>query len=169
LNGFLFVCTGNICRSPIAASVMRAALIDVGLSERYRVDSAGIHALVGRRADAQAVKVALAYNADIRGHVARLFTHDDFLRYEQIIAMDTSHVDYLRAVMPANYGGTLTLLPSGDGRELQEIADPYGASRREFERAGRLIAQGIGVLVARLIANAGAQRSTRTVGDAPLR
>jgi len=153
----------------MAAGIMRAALVDVGLSERYRVDSAGIHALVGRHADAQAVKVALAYKADIRGHVARLFMHDDFARYDHIVAMDAGHLDYPRAVMPANHGGSLTLLPSGDGRELQEIADPYGASRSEFERAGRLIAQGIAVLVARLIASAGAHGSTRAIGDAPLR
>lgn len=154
----LFVCTGNICRSPLAAGLLRAGLSETGLSSAYTVESAGIHALVGAAPTARAIKVAASYCADIRAHQARAFETVDFQNFELIIAMDSGHLDFLRQVRPASYTGEVTLLAAAGSERKLEIADPYGRSRWAYARAARLIAEGIGVMLAGMLERASAAR-----------
>ena len=164
MSHILFVCTGNICRSPMAAGLLRAGLLEAGLSAACTVESAGIHAVVGAPATARASKVAASYRADISAHAARTFETRDFQRFELIIAMDSGHLDFLRQVRPASYTGEVTLLSAAQGERKLEIADPYGRSSRAYERAARLIAEGVGVILAGMLERASAARLPKLSG-----
>lgn len=155
----LFVCTGNICRSPIAEGIMRVALAESHLDNSWSVDSAGIHAVYGLPPAPLAIKFAARYGADIAALRSRPFGRQDFITADHIFALDLGHLDFLRAVCPAEYLGTISLLPSAAGGGI-DVPDPYGRSRSAFATATRLIATGIGVLLGDLPRWAGA-------GDVP--
>ncbi len=164
MSHILFVCTGNICRSPLAAGMLRAGLMEAGLSQVCMVESAGIHAVVGAAATARAIKVARSYGADISSHEARAFETSDFQRFELIIAMDSGHLDFLRHVRPASYTGEVTLLAAAQSERKLEIADPYGRSMLAYERSARLIAEGVGVILAGMLERASAARWPKLSG-----
>ena len=164
MSHILFVCTGNICRSPMAAGMLRAGLRETGLSSTCTVESAGIHAVVGAPATARAIKVAASYRADISAHQARAFDTQDFQHFELIIAMDSGHLDFLRHLCPANYAGEVALLCGAQGERKLEIADPYGRSRRAYERSAGLIAEGVGVILAGMLERASAARLPQLSG-----
>lgn len=98
----LFVCTGNICRSPTAEGVFRQKVERAGLGNEISVDSAwisGWHA--GESPDARAVVTALDNGVDIRSIRARKFVRDDFKDFDLIIALDSSHLAALEEMRPA--------------------------------------------------------------------
>lgn len=158
MSNILFVCTGNICRSPLAAGLLQSGLREAGHAQAHCVESAGIHAVVDAPPTPNAQKVAASYGVDISAHRARAFDALDFQRFEFIYALDSGHLDFLRHIKPRDYGGELSLLPSGSGMRKLEIADPYGRSRRAYERSARLIAIGVGVILAGLLERASAAR-----------
>ncbi len=158
----LFVCTGNICRSPIAEGILRAALTENHLDAEWSVDSAGIHAVYGLPPAPLAIKAAADYGADIRMLRSRPFRTQDFASAEHIFALDLGHLDFLQAVRPADFRGGISLLPAASGGGGINVPDPYGRSRSDFIAATRLIAAGIGVLLgdlSRWNGDAGAQRA----------
>lgn len=164
MSHILFVCTGNICRSPMAAGMLSAGLKEAGQGERHVVESAGIHAVVDAPPTPNALKVAASYGVDISAHRARTFDKLDFGRFELIVAMDSGHLDFLREVKPRDYQGELTLLPAAQGQRKLEIADPYGRSRGAYERSARLIAEGVGVILAGMLERASAARLPQLSG-----
>jgi len=86
----LFVCTGNICRSPLAEGILRQKLTEMGLDNK--VDSCGFESFhIGDHPDARAQKIASLKGIDISEHRARLFRREDFERYDRIYVMDSSH------------------------------------------------------------------------------
>ncbi len=148
-RGVLFVCTGNICRSPVAEGVLRMQLSAAGLGNGWRIDSAGLLAESGRPPEPHAVEVAAALGADIHALRSRPFEVADFERFDCIIAMDHGHLDYLMAVRPGHYTGQLALLNDNAGKAV-EVPDPYGRAKRAYRRAGQLISVGVEQLVAEL-------------------
>jgi protein-tyrosine phosphatase len=94
----LFVCLGNICRSPLTEGVFRAVVAERGEDARYVIDSAGTggwHA--GSAPDPRSIKVAAQHGVDISGQICRQVTDRDFSQFELILAMDKSNLDDLRA------------------------------------------------------------------------
>lgn len=136
---FLFVCTGNICRSPMAEGMLRARLIEAG-RDNIVVDSAGIHALVGDAPDPLAIEVAREYGAEIAPLRGRAFEPNDFEQFNHIIAMDLGHLDFLSSTRPEGNDAQVRLLLDdvGDFKRI-EIADPYKQHRDAFEFSARLI------------------------------
>jgi protein-tyrosine phosphatase len=121
----LFVCLGNICRSPLAEAALRHEAARIGLD--IEVDSAGTgdwH--VGHPPDRRAQAVACAHGIDISGYRGRLVTPDDFRRFTHIVALDHGNLANLRAMRPADATADLSLLLDHvPGRAGEAVADPY--------------------------------------------
>lgn len=148
----LFVCLGNICRSPTAEVVFRAAAARAGLAQRIEIDSAGTgdwH--VGNPPDYRAIAHAARRGYDLRPLRARQVAIDDFTRFDWILAMDRSNLRDLIDLRPADGKSQLELfLASAPGLAAQEIPDPYDRGPEGFELMLDLIEQGSAAFAARL-------------------
>lgn len=139
-TSILFVCMGNICRSPTAEGVFRHHVAEAGLSERIVVDSAGTHAYhVGsppdRRAHAAAERRGISL-VDIR---ARRVSDEDFERFDYIIAMDEDNVAHLKDEAPAQYHSKVRLFLEFSSSGQREVPDPYYGGAAGFERVLDLV------------------------------
>ncbi|ACI51206.1 protein tyrosine phosphatase [Gluconacetobacter diazotrophicus PA1 5] len=147
----LFVCTGNICRSPLAEAAFRAAATRCGLDAV--VDSAGTgdwH--TGEPPDRRAQEVARRNGIDIAGYRARMVTAEDFRVFTHIVALDHTHLKVLRARRPSDGIAELSLLLDHvAGRVGQSVADPYYGQARDFHTTWADVQAGTEALVARLI------------------
>lgn len=129
----LFVCLGNICRSPLAEGALRHVARQHGLD--LTLDSAGTgHWHIGHPPDPRAIAAARRNGVDISGQRARQVTADDFTRFDHILALDPQNLADLRRLAPA--GGTARLallLDHVPGREGQGVADPYTGTAADFD------------------------------------
>ncbi|MER5941301.1 low molecular weight protein-tyrosine-phosphatase [Streptomyces sp. NPDC001928] len=131
-----FVCTGNICRSPMAESVFRARVEDAGLGGPVEVDSAGTGGWhEGDPADPRTVSVLEEHGYE-SGHAARQFQSSWFARLDLVIALDSGHLKALRRLAPTpEDAAKVRLLRSYDpaaGDDL-DVPDPYYGGRDGFE------------------------------------
>jgi protein-tyrosine phosphatase len=148
----LFVCLGNICRSPTAEGVFRSVVERVGLAARVRIDSAGTgdwH--VGRPPDRRAVAAARERGYEL-GHLrARQVRRSDFAEFDWILAMDRSNLAALRSLRPRAYGGHLGLfLELAPDLGVAEVPDPYGGGAPDFTRVLDLVEHASASLLTRL-------------------
>ena len=140
----LFVCMGNICRSPIAEGVFRALVANAGLSKRILVDSAATHDYqLGEPPDRRAITHARRRGYDLPGRCARRVDGDDFRRFEWILAMDMDNLRVLHGLRPGDYTGYLGLfLDFNPGLGALEVPDPYHGTPEDFERVLDLAERG---------------------------
>ena len=131
----LIVCTGNICRSPTAEGVLRAAIERRGLSDRVLVASAGTHDYhVGDAPDPRSVKHAKRRGYDLSALRASQVAREDFDRFDYILAMDRGHLRILRSLAPANARAKLGLfLEPSDRWKGEDVPDPYYGGPEGFE------------------------------------
>lgn len=132
----LFVCTGNICRSPTAEGVFRAMARQEGLADRILIDSAGTHDhQLGQHPDPRALSAARRRGYELGKLRARLVEPDDFKHFDWILAMDRRHLEYLESMRPPDYRGHLGLFLAllGDGND-SDMPDPYYGDAGDFER-----------------------------------
>lgn len=150
--GILFVCMGNICRSPTAEGVFRTMAARAGLIGRVRVDSAGTHDYyAGGPPDWRATLAAHKRGYDIAPLRARQVEVADFARFDRIYAMDRMNLDLLAELRPKDFRGELALfLDLAPGLGLSEVPDPYDGGPDDFERALDLIEQASAALVQRI-------------------
>ena len=149
MNSVLFVCLGNICRSPTAHGVFAAQAAEAGLAEWVKVDSAGTGAWhVGEPPDTRAAAAARNRGYDLSDLRARQVDPRDFERFDYILAMDRSNLSHLEAMCPAGYGGHLGLfLDFHPQPPFREVPDPYYGGDRGFEEVLDLVeAAGLGLL-----------------------
>jgi protein-tyrosine phosphatase len=148
----LFVCAGNICRSPTAEGVFRAAAMHAGLAARIRADSAGIgdwHR--GSAPDRRAIQAARRRGYDLTAMRARQVSDEDFSRFGWILAMDRSNLRALEAMRPVDFGGHLgLLLDLAPELNLQDVPDPYYGGPQGFEHVLDLIETASSALLARV-------------------
>jgi len=122
----LFVCLGNICRSPLAEGVMRHLVAERGLQDEIEVDSAGTGAWhVGERPDARSIEVAARNGVSLVGQSARKVCPADFRDFSRIVAMDASNIRDLRTVAPTGAAADLRLLRDFDPEGGGDVPDPY--------------------------------------------
>ena len=131
----VFVCTGNICRSPTAEGVLRQMAAAQGLADRVEVASAGLedwHA--GAPPDARSQAHAQRRGYDLAAQRARHFTRRDFERFDWVIAIDAGHHDRLRYLCPPQHTHTLRSAADFSERVPQDgVPDPYYGDARGFE------------------------------------
>lgn len=132
-TSILFVCLGNICRSPLAEAALRAEVERLGLD--VTIDSAGTGAWhVGRSPDHRAQAVARRNGVDISHLRARQVSPEDFRRFDHIIALDAQNFADLMAMRPADATAELSLLLDHvPGREGEAVADPYYGEDEHFD------------------------------------
>ncbi|MGI8532232.1 MAG: low molecular weight protein-tyrosine-phosphatase [Geodermatophilaceae bacterium] len=161
-----FVCLGNICRSPMAAVVLRSMAADEGLD--VDVDSAGTgswHLGSGMNPSAQAVLARRGY--DSNGHVARQFRPADFAMHDLVVGLDRHNVADLNRLAPSPEEAAKVrllrefdpALPAADGPDAgagsRDVPDPYGGSDHEFDEALDLIVAACRGLLTDLTAGSG--------------
>ena len=146
----LFVCLGNICRSPLAEAALRAQAVAAGLA--ITIDSAGIgdwHA--GSPPDARAQAQALSNGIDISAYRARRVTEDDFRRFTQIFGLDQQNMRDLARIAPrrssAKVGLLMDLVP---GRQGTAVIDPYHGTQEDFAQTWEDVSLAAKQIVARL-------------------
>jgi protein-tyrosine phosphatase len=140
----LFVCTGNICRSPTAEGIMRHMISERNLGHLIGVDSAGTHDYhVNMAPDKRAIAVAQSRGINLATLKARHFTPQDFNEFDLIFAMDTGHLDFIRQMQSKLQGtqrATLSLfLDSLPAQLLKDVPDPYYGDMADFKYVYDLI------------------------------
>lgn len=137
----LFVCMGNICRSPTAQGVFEALVRREGLDERILIDSAGTHAYhVGEPPDQRAQQAALRRGVDLSVQRARKIRTEDFLDFHYVLAMDRDNYDALREICHPDYEERLRLfLEFAPHLGERDVPDPYYGGAQGFERVLDLI------------------------------
>ena len=132
----LFVCMGNICRSPTAHGVFRQLVRDAGLEPVIEIDSAGTHAYhVGEPPDERARRTAQARGVDIADLRARRAEADDFHYYDLILAMDQDNYHSLARICPRGMERKLALLMDfAPALRRREVPDPYYGGAQGFDQ-----------------------------------
>ena len=138
----LFVCLGNICRSPLAEAAFRAEAARIGLdAEADSAGTGGWHR--GEPPDPRAIAAARRNGVDISDLRARRVTREDFERFDRIVALDGDNLADLEAIRPVGSRATLSLLlDHAVGREGEAVADPYYGGERDFDLAWRDVGEG---------------------------
>lgn len=148
----LFVCLGNICRSPLAEGVFRFLVDQVGLGDRIEVDSAGTGGWhVGEPPDPRSVETARRHGLDISHQRARRLTRADLDRFDYVVAMDGSNLSAIRALARGDHRArVLRLLDACPDLGVRDVPDPYYGDGDGFERVWRLVYRGCEALLARI-------------------
>ena len=132
----LFVCTGNICRSPTAEAIFRKLVADAGMQDAIFADSAGTHGYhIGEPPDPRAQDAAADRGYDLSGLRARRFEGADFERFDLIVAMDREHFRILSRMAAPRTAHKLKLMMSyARGFKDKDVPDPYYGDPKDFER-----------------------------------
>ena len=139
----LFVCMGNICRSPTAQGVFERLVAEHRLADVIEIDSAGTHAYhVGDRPDERASAAALQRGIDLSSQKARRVSPEDFNRFDYVLAMDRDNYDELLSICPPGHTDKLRLfLEFAPELGMQEVPDPYYGGPQGFEVVFDLVEQ----------------------------
>lgn len=131
----LFVCTGNICRSPTAEGVFRHLAEDAGLEDEFRIASSGTESYhVGDPPDARSTRMAAKYGVSLQGQKARHLSAKDYAEFDYIFAMDSGHFSIINTRAPKNARAKIAMfLESGD------VPDPWYGTERDFEHVYALV------------------------------
>jgi protein-tyrosine phosphatase len=148
----LFVCTGNICRSPTAEAVLRQKAEARGWGGLIEVDSAGTHDYhIGAAPDSRSCEVAVVKGYRLEHLRGRMVQPSDFEHFDMLLALDAGHASILSQRAPAEHRAKVQLfLPYAGIESPQEVADPYYGTMAGFEETLRLTERGCEGLLARL-------------------
>lgn len=146
----LFVCLGNICRSPLAEGAFRAAAAQAGLA--VTADSAGTGGWhIGEAPDPRAIAEAARHGIDISTYRGRQIESADFARFSHIFALDEANLSDLRRIAPSDASAALgLLLDVVPGLGGQSVADPYYGGPEDFARTFEQVSVAARALVAQL-------------------
>ena len=151
----LFVCHGNICRSPMAEAVFRHMLEERGLGERFAVDSAAVSAEeIGNPVYPEANRTLVAHGLPASNHHAWQLTRADYDRYDFFIGMDQENIYRMRQIFGGDSQRKVGLLLAYT-EHPQEVEDPWYTGR--FDRVFDLITQGCQALLEALLADEAGQ------------
>jgi len=163
IKSILFVCLGNICRSPLAEGVFRAVLAEREGGEGMVLDSAATSGWeVGSAPDPRSIAIAARHGVDISGQRARKVAPEDFSRFDLVLGMDRSNVRDLEALAPQAERDRIHLFLEFATGNQRGVPDPYYDGPEAFASVYRMIREASEALAKRLDARA----STPTSGQA---
>jgi protein-tyrosine phosphatase len=138
--GILFVCLGNICRSPSAEAIFTKKVEDAGLSDKFLIDSAGTSSYhSGEQADPRMRETGSKYGYDLTS-LSRQVTKSDFSDFQYIIAMDSSNVSNLKKVAPAEHINRISLMADYAKEHSDDyVPDPYFGGDEGFHYVIKLL------------------------------
>lgn len=137
----LFICMGNICRSPTAHGVFRALVETEGLADAISIDSAGTHAYhVGNGPDKRAQETAQRRGVDLSDLVARRVSAEDFELFDYVVAMDQDNYMSLSEICPSEHVEKIHMfMDFAPQMRTREVPDPYYGGASGFERVFDLV------------------------------
>lgn len=135
----LFVCLGNICRSPLGEGVFRSIVNEQGLSEYFQIDSAGTEGNynAGEHPDSTAKRVARAHGISVDNLIARQLLKDELASWDYIIAMDSSNIKNISRI--GKVKGHLHLMREFDPEGMGDVPDPWGHTEDVFNKVYDMI------------------------------
>jgi protein-tyrosine phosphatase len=151
----LFVCTGNICRSPTAEGVALSRARALGVAEHFVIDSAGTHNYhSGEPPDSRSTAHAARRGYDLTALRARQLRPDDYYRFDYLLAMDYGHLRLMQAMRPADGTAEVVLFTAESKRfRNQSIPDPYYGGEAGFEHVLDMIEEATDAWLRRLAPN----------------
>lgn len=137
----LFVCMGNICRSPMAQGIFEKLVNDYGLAREFEIDSAGTHNYhEGERPDERAQAITKLNDCDISKQKARVIEDDDFETFDHILVMDKSNLQCLHSICPKQHRHKIELFLIHAKEYLEsEVPDPYYGGEEGFQHVLDLV------------------------------
>jgi len=132
LKVILVACTANLCRSPMAAAILRRRIADLGLEDQIAVVSAGVWAEDGHEASANAVTTLAGRGMDLTGHRSRLLTPALLGEADLVLVMEEAHRRSLFHLAPQHLSKVYLLTEMSGGHA--DVADPYGGPVEGYER-----------------------------------
>ncbi len=152
MTAILFVCLGNICRSPLAEGVFRARAETADVAARFDLDSAGCGKWhVGEAPDPRSISAAAHHGIDISGQRARLISPADFDMFDLILGMDRDNVAFLKRMQPSGSRARVALYRDEALGENKDVPDPYYGEARDFEHVYQLCARASDALLTKLV------------------
>ena len=134
---------GNICRSPTAQGVFESLIAEARLEDYVVIDSAGTHAYhVGKQPDRRATQAASLRGIDLTTQTARRVEPGDFVSFDYVLAMDSSNLDDLLSICPAEHQKKVRLFLDFADSSTSEVPDPYYGGSQGFERVLDLVEEG---------------------------
>jgi len=134
----LMICTGNICRSPMAEGLLRTRLVQEGLADRIQVLSSGTHGIDGSPASAYAITAVHRMGIDIRGHRARTVTQQGIDEANLLLVMTHRHISFIEQHFRRTEG-KLHMLSEMIGQNFN-VDDPYGGPEKEYIQCAHQLA-----------------------------
>lgn len=140
----LFVCTGNICRSPTAEAVFRRLVAEAGIEDNVEIESAGTHGYhVGEPPDSRTEAAAAARGYDMMGQTARQLEEDDFRYFDMILAMDRGHRTHLQRTAPPGTEQKIRMfMDFAPEAAARDVPDPYYGGPEGFDQVLDMIEAG---------------------------
>lgn len=131
----LFICMGNICRSPSAEAVFKKMVKAKGADGEFVIDSAGTHSYhIGSKPDKRSMRVALKRGIDMQHLRARQVAAEDFNRFDYLVTMDEANQQNLRQMFPnASHDKVVAMMSFAKGSNYDEVPDPYYGEGDGFE------------------------------------
>jgi len=145
----LMVCTANYCRSPMAEGMLRRELLERGLSQHIRVDSAGTHvSRKGQRPDIRAQQAVIPAGVDIARLRSRSIQRADFAEFDYVLVMDEGNFESVTKLCPEEYRQKLAMIMAfAPQAGVIEVPDPYYSNKAGFQRVYTFLQQAVEGLV----------------------
>ena len=143
----LFVCLGNICRSPMAEGIFNTKVQRLGLSQRFQSDSCGTGAYhIGGQPDDRTLAMATAHQVDI-SHIGRQLQVSDFDEFDLILAMDAENLREIKRKAKPHHYSKIQLMREYDPAGTGDVPDPYNGSTKDFQRVFQILDRSIDQLL----------------------